>query len=63
VAEGDAARTPSNIAARKAELLFRRIGITFAVYGDAEAQERFDPLRRDPPDHVGQGMGPCWKRG
>src|ERR1700704_3297908 len=24
----------------EAELLFRRIGITFAVYGDAEAQER-----------------------
>ena len=25
---------------QEAELLFRRIGITFAVYGDAEAQER-----------------------
>ena len=25
---------------REAELLFRRIGITFAVYGDADAQER-----------------------
>src|SRR5580704_3808684 len=25
---------------REAELLFRRIGITFAVYGDPEAQER-----------------------
>jgi len=24
-------------------LLFRRIGITFAVYGDAEAQERLIP--------------------
>src|ERR1700745_2399277 len=27
-----------------AELLFRRIGITFAVYGDAEAQERLIPF-------------------
>src|ERR1700759_992 len=25
---------------QEAELLFRRIGITFAVYGDSEAQER-----------------------
>ena len=25
---------------REAELLFRRIGITFSVYGDADAQER-----------------------
>ncbi len=30
--------------AREAELLFRRIGITFAVYGDAEAQERLIPF-------------------
>src|SRR5579863_6929687 len=29
---------------REAELLFRRIGITFAVYGDAEAQERLIPF-------------------
>src|SRR6185295_1451037 len=29
---------------QEAELLFRRIGITFAVYGDAEAQERLIPL-------------------
>src|SRR3954466_13722486 len=28
----------------EAELLFRRIGITFAVYGDAEAQERLIPV-------------------
>lgn len=28
----------------EAELLFRRIGITFAVYGDAEAQERLIPF-------------------
>src|SRR3569623_2063124 len=27
-----------------AELLFRLIGITFAVYGDAEAQERLIPF-------------------
>jgi len=29
---------------KEAELLFRRIGITFAVYGEAEAQERLIPL-------------------
>ena len=29
---------------KEAELLFRRIGITFAVYGDAEAQERLIPF-------------------
>jgi uncharacterized circularly permuted ATP-grasp superfamily protein len=29
---------------REAELLFRRIGITFAVYGETEAQERLIPF-------------------
>src|ERR1700723_4003855 len=29
---------------REAELLFRRLGITFAVYGDPEAQERLIPF-------------------
>src|SRR5215471_17031035 len=29
---------------QEAELLFRRIGITFAVYGEAEAQERLIPF-------------------
>ena len=29
---------------QEAELLFRRIGITFAIYGDAEAQERLIPF-------------------
>src|SRR6266508_2476410 len=29
---------------REAELLFRRAGITFAVYGEAEAQERLIPF-------------------
>jgi uncharacterized circularly permuted ATP-grasp superfamily protein len=29
---------------KEAELLFRRIGITFAVYGDSEAQERLIPF-------------------
>src|SRR5258708_36203709 len=29
---------------REAELLFRRIGITFAVYGDPAAQERLIPF-------------------
>ena len=31
---------------REAELLFRRIGITFAVYGDADAQERREIMLR-----------------
>src|SRR6185436_19819604 len=29
---------------QEAELLFRRVGITFAVYGDADAQERLIPF-------------------
>src|SRR3982750_350224 len=29
---------------KEAELLFRRIGITFAVYGEADAQERLIPF-------------------
>src|SRR5947199_7657480 len=29
---------------REAEVLFRRIGITFAVYGQADAQERLIPF-------------------
>jgi len=39
--------TPSEALTQRreeAELLFRRIGITFAVYGDAEAQERLIPF-------------------
>src|ERR1700746_3654028 len=33
-----------NLRRREAEVLFRRIGITFAVYGDPEAQERLIPF-------------------
>src|SRR5262245_64452804 len=29
---------------REAELIFKRIGITFAVYGEADAQERLIPF-------------------
>src|SRR6201986_5654841 len=29
---------------REAEVIFRRIGITFAVYGEADAQERLIPF-------------------
>ncbi|WP_022722234.1 circularly permuted type 2 ATP-grasp protein [Rhodopseudomonas sp. B29] len=39
--------TPSDVLTyrrQEAELLFRRIGITFAVYGDADAQERLIPF-------------------
>ena len=41
------AETPAEQLAHRraeAELLFRRIGITFAVYGDAEAEERIIPF-------------------
>ena len=33
-----------NLRRREAEVVFRRIGITFAVYGDPEAQERLIPF-------------------
>src|SRR6267154_1704820 len=41
------AETPTDVLdhrQREAELLFRRIGITFAVYGEADAQERLIPF-------------------
>ena len=41
---------------QEAELLFRRIGITFAVYGDAEAQERLIPFDVIPRIMSAQGM-------
>ncbi|MGD9738476.1 MAG: circularly permuted type 2 ATP-grasp protein [Bauldia sp.] len=47
----------------EAELLFRRTGITFAVYGDAEAEERIIPfdiipriLRRTEWDRLSRGL-------
>ncbi|MGH6769508.1 MAG: circularly permuted type 2 ATP-grasp protein [Xanthobacteraceae bacterium] len=50
-AYGELARWLSEIAPnvldyrrREAELIFRRLGITFAVYGEAEAQERLIPF-------------------
>ena len=33
-----------NLRRREAEVVFRRIGITFALYGDPEAQERLIPF-------------------
>ena len=45
---------------QEAELLFRRIGITFAVYGDAEAQERLIPFDVIPRIMSGRN-GPCSK--
>ena len=47
---------------KEAELLFRRIGITFAVYGDAEAQERLIPFDVIPRIISAQGMDASWKR-
>jgi uncharacterized circularly permuted ATP-grasp superfamily protein len=46
---------------QEAELLFRRIGITFAVYGDAEAQERLIPFDVI-PRIMSARNGRCWKR-
>src|SRR5436853_1092902 len=49
---------------REAELIFRRIGITFAVYGEADAQERLIPFDVLPRilaaaewDHLSAGLG------
>ena len=42
---------------REAELLFRRIGITFAVYGEADAQERLIPFDVLPRILAGRRMG------
>ena len=44
---------------REAELLFRRIGITFAVYGEAEAQERLIPFDVLPRILTSARMGRC----
>src|SRR3984893_9591584 len=41
---GQIPRDVLNYRRREADLLFRRIGITFAVYGDPEAQERLIPF-------------------
>ena len=41
----------------EAELFFRRVGITFAVYGDAEAEERLIPFDIIPRILVRQRMG------
>ena len=41
---------------REAELIFRRIGITFAVYGEAEAQERLIPFDVIPRIMAAAGM-------
>ena len=48
---------------REAELLFRRIGITFAVYGEAERDRAADPVRRDAAHPRRQRMGRRCKRG
>ena len=59
---------PETLAARRAqaELFFRRIGITFAVYGEADAAERlipFDIIPRIISTTCAPGNGPftCWR--
>ena len=44
---------------QEAEFLFRRIGITFAVYGDQEADERHHPLRHRPARADRPANGRC----
>jgi len=43
-------RAPDAIAAKRAEadLIFHRVGITFAVYGDDQGTERLIPFRHHP---------------
>ncbi len=41
-----------------AEAAFRRTGITFAVYGDEEANRAADPLRHHPAHHFGCRVAP-----
>ena len=48
---------------RQAELFFRRIGITFAVYGEAESHERLIPFDIVPRIIDRHGMGAGWRRG
>src|SRR5258708_39999527 len=43
---------------REAELLFRRIGITFAVYGEAASTERLIPFDVIPRILSSAGWGP-----
>ena len=43
----------------QAELLFRRIGITFAVYGDTESTERLIPFDII-PRVITKRNGPSW---
>ena len=45
---------------RQAELFFRRIGITFAVYGDEEATERLIPFDLVPRILEATRMGAGW---
>ena len=37
----------------EAEMIFRRVGITFAVYGATDEDGAPDPVRPDPPHHPG----------
>ncbi len=57
--------TPSdhfNTRRSQAELLFRRIGITFAVYGDTESTERLIPFDIIPRVITGRN-GTSWSAG
>ena len=47
---------------REAELMFRRIGITFALYGDAETTERLIPFDVLPRIITHARMGDCAAR-
>ena len=44
---------------READLLFHRVGITFAVYGDDEGTERLIPFDTIPRIIPARGVGSC----
>lgn len=60
LAQGDASEA-LEYRRQEAELLFRRIGITFAVYGEAESTERLIPSTSSRGSCPARN-GRCWKR-
>ena len=59
------AKTPAKRVAekrREADLLFHRVGITFAVYGDEAGRRAADPVRHHSAHHPEGGMGPAGAR-
>ena len=58
-------RTPPDLLqarSRQAELFFRRMGVTFAVYGDTESNERLIPFDVVPRIIDAAELGACGER-